>query len=402
MSERLVQAFQAETGQDYGQNLLDPDAGRGIAQAVRAHLRAPLGVPAIRVSTWSWRIASRGGESPKCGGMHIFIDESGSFVQGAGARGISLVGALVIPGGRLANVQRNYAAIRPRLPKERGEVKGRLLTDIQVQQVTNLLRRNEAMLELVAIDLNMHTANDIHTHKLEQAAGITRGLTEKHHPNLRAEAAALAQRVAALPNQLYVQGVAMTELVWWVCQHAINYYGQRRPEELASFHWTIDGKDKTMTNWEDVWQSIVLPLLQSKSIKEPHGIFEGCDLTHFARFEGNAPDWLPPPVKGSGETATDIKLLLMENFRYSPDIEVGLELVDIITSATRRALVGTLPVSGYAGIPTLMIHRREHYIHLIALHERPFVGCLPYHSILMRRFTRAGRSMLAPRFSKGD
>ena len=334
--------------------------------------------------------------------MHIFIDESGSFVQGAGARGISLVGALVIPEGRMANVRRKYAAIRARLPKEKNEVKGRLLTSAQVWEVAELLRRNEAILELVAIDLNLHTEADIHAHKLEQAAGVTRNLTDEHHPNMRASCEALAKRVAVLPNQLYAQGCAMIELVWLVCENAINFYGQRRPKELAEFHWTIDGKDKTKTNWEDVWETIVLPLLQSKSIRQPHGIFEGCDLTHFARFEETRPDWLPMPAKGSGETVTDIRKLLMEHFRYSPDIEAGLELVDIVTSASRRALVGSLDDSGYAGIPRLMIHRRDHYIQLIALHKRPMVNRVPYQRVLMGAFAREGRDLLAPRFQKDD
>jgi hypothetical protein len=138
--------------------------------------------------------------------VHIFIDESGTFVPGTGARGLSLVGALVIPSARLAYVQRKYAALRARLPKEKGEVKGRLLTDAQVREVTELLRRNEAILELVAVDLNLHTRNDIQAHKLKQADGMTRGMTDEHHPTLRAEVAELAARVAALPDQLYVQG----------------------------------------------------------------------------------------------------------------------------------------------------------------------------------------------------
>lgn len=333
--------------------------------------------------------------------MNIFIDESGSFVQGAGARGVSLVGALIIPDARLAHVMRKYEAIRKRLPKEKDEVKGRLLADTQIAEVTELLRRNEAVLELVAIDLNLHTDADITAHKLDQAACMTRGLTDQHHPNWRPYLAALAERIAALPNQLYVQGCVMMELVWFVCDVGINYYGQRRPKELGQFYWTIDGKDKTKTNWEDLWETIFLPLLQSKSTRTPHGIFEGCDLTHFSRFVGVRPDWLPKPPSVAHDEVTDIKMLFMEHFRYSPDIEPGLELVDILTSAARRVLTGTLKVPGCAGIPRLMIHRRDHYIRMVALHERQIVGDLPYRSA-MKGFTRGGRVMIAPRFWKDD
>jgi hypothetical protein len=334
--------------------------------------------------------------------MHIFIDESGSFVQGAGARGISLVGALVIPEARIAHIERKYEAIRERLPKEKNEVKGRLLTDMQIAEVTELLRRNEAILELVAIDLNFHSDAEILAHKLDQAACMTRGLTDQHHPNWRPYLSALSERIAALPNQLYAQGCAMMELVWSVCDVAINYFGQRRPTELGQFHWTIDGKDKTKTNWEDLWESIFLPLLQSKSIRTPHGIFEGCDLTHFSRFVSTRPDWLPKPPTITHDEVTNIKMLFMEHFRYSPNIEAGLELVDILTSAARRVLVGSLDVPGCAGIPRLMIHRKEHYIRMVALHERQVIGRLPYGSALLKGFTRGGRDMIAPRFRKDE
>jgi hypothetical protein len=78
--------------------------------------------------------------------VYIFIDESGVFVPSPTRPGISLVGALVIPEGRIANVVRKYKVIRARLPKERGEVKGRLLAEAEVSEIVDLLRRNECLL----------------------------------------------------------------------------------------------------------------------------------------------------------------------------------------------------------------------------------------------------------------
>jgi putative transposase len=57
--------------------------------------------------------------------MHIFIDESGSFT-GYHPRSISVVAALAIPNGNIRGIRRKYARIRPSLPKDNGEVKGRL------------------------------------------------------------------------------------------------------------------------------------------------------------------------------------------------------------------------------------------------------------------------------------
>jgi hypothetical protein len=329
--------------------------------------------------------------------VHIFIDESGVFVPSPARHGISLVGALVIPEGRIANVVHKYKVIRARLPKERGEVKGRLLAEAEVSEVVDLLRRNECLLEVVGIDLNIHSDTDIQAHKLDLARVMTAGATPAHHPNVHNWVRDLAERIEALPNQLYVQSTATIELVRHTIDHAVNYYAQRRPQELAAFHWVVDGKDKfRTTEAERLWSDIVLPLLMAKSVEEPTGFFEGGDYQHFKRFDSESPDWLPTP-KGAANTTTDIKLLMMEHFRYSSDSEPGLELADIVVSATRRALVGNLKMSGWKDLPTLMIHRPQHYIHLVALHGRSTTPHIGYRNVL-RRFTQNGRNMLAPRF----
>ena len=331
--------------------------------------------------------------------MHIFIDESGVFVPSPTRLGISLVGALVIPESRIANVVRKYKVIRARLPKERGEVKGRLLAEAEVSEIVDLLRRNECLLEVVGIDLNMHSDADIQAHKLDLARAMMTGVTPAHHPNVHNWVHGLADRIKALPNQLYVQSTVMIELARHTIEHAVNYYAQRRPQEMAAFHWVIDGKDKLRTTEaERLWTDIVMPLLMAKSVEEPTGFFEGGDYRHFKRFDSESPDWLPTP-KGAANTTTDIKLLMMEHFRYSSECEPGLELVDIVVSATRRALVGSLKIAGWKDLPTLMIHRRQHYIHLVSLHGRSTTTQIGYKNVL-RRFTQNGRNMLAPRFSR--
>ena len=63
--------------------------------------------------------------------MHVFIDESGSFT-GFHAGSISVVGALAVPDEKLGPLKKKYAKIRARLPLEKGEVKGRLLNEKQI------------------------------------------------------------------------------------------------------------------------------------------------------------------------------------------------------------------------------------------------------------------------------
>jgi len=96
--------------------------------------------------------------------MHVFIDESGSFT-GFHAGSISVVGALAIPEEKLGPLKNKYVKIRARLPLEKGEVKGRLLNEWQIDEVVTLLARNEVLFEGAAIDLGMHTEQAVHDYK---------------------------------------------------------------------------------------------------------------------------------------------------------------------------------------------------------------------------------------------
>lgn len=100
-----------------------------------------------------------------------------------------------------------------------------------------------------------------------------------------------------------------------------------------------------------------------------------------------------------GEAGADLNLL-MSNFRFSSAPEVGLELVDIVTNAVRRAVTGNLSESGWRDIPGIMIHRREHYIGVMGLEGASQMRGDPDYADVVRRFTEGGRTMLAPRFQR--
>jgi hypothetical protein len=51
------------------------------------------------------------------------------------------------------------------LPQEKAEVKGRLLTEPQVNEVVTLLARNDALFEITAIDLGFHAESDVAAYK---------------------------------------------------------------------------------------------------------------------------------------------------------------------------------------------------------------------------------------------
>jgi hypothetical protein len=339
--------------------------------------------------------------------VHIFIDESGTFTGSPSHPSLSLVGALVIPDARLARVETKYRALRADLPKDRGEVKGRLLVEHDVDSVVSLLKRNDVLLEITAVDLGMHSAATIAAHQKKQAELITARITEKYHPNLRAQMFDLRRRLEGMTPQLYVQSVVIFELIAKVIELSTLFYCQRIPKELGAFHWVIDGKGKGLiTDWESWWSLVVMPALQSRSFEKPMAMFEGGDYSHFdRRFRMGIPEYLkahipPNPRRRGSDEGNDLRKMITESFRFSSDPEPGLEMADIVVNATRRAMTGRLGINGWQNIPRLMIHKPQHYIEFAALTRAPhrYEGGAPYMPVL-KHFSRGGRNMLAPRYS---
>ena len=117
--------------------------------------------------------------------MHIFIDESGTFAPQIHRRhSISAVGALVIPSSAMKGFEKLYARLRRRLPKTKGEVKGRDLSEAHVIEVARILRKIGALFEVVAVDLGMHSKEELTFHKTGQAEAMTAHLTPEHHTTL--------------------------------------------------------------------------------------------------------------------------------------------------------------------------------------------------------------------------
>src|SRR4030088_3389969 len=112
--------------------------------------------------------------------MHIFIDESGSFGGIGQFPSVSLFGALIVPDARLASLEKQYRRLRPNLPKdEKGEVKGRLLNELQVDSAVSLLLADSALFEAAAIDLGTHTEDGLNAFQAQKAEKMTANLTDE-------------------------------------------------------------------------------------------------------------------------------------------------------------------------------------------------------------------------------
>lgn len=184
--------------------------------------------------------------------------------------------------------------------------------------------------------------------------------------------------------------------------HADVYFAFREPPELGEYHWTVDAKGRDgLTNWEEWWSQIIMPVTQSKTMRQPLMRVREGDFSYQDKLITEPDEYLLQFMNDpeAGEFA-DLRPILSDDFRFSPDAEPGLEAVDILANAIRRALNGNLKDFGWNEIPGLMIHRRDHYLRLMSVApEGKGPNRLPYQNVISA-FRSGGRSMFPP--SKDD
>ncbi|WPO39794.1 hypothetical protein [Tardiphaga sp. 42S5] len=322
--------------------------------------------------------------------MRVFIDESGSF-SNFQAGSISVVGALVIPDVMMDNLAKKYAKLRASLPQDKGEVKGRLLTEKQVDKVVMLLVRNEALFEITALDFGLHQEDAVlgYQKKLgEQMLAKVKNFRE----DVQLEVQAASEYILKQPVNLFLQALATFDVLHHVISRATTFFAQRKPYELSSFSWIIDGKEPAkVTKWEEWWAHYAQGALASMSKRRPAGILpEGfhADYSFYSKFNA---------VDESGQ-GTSLRLLL-KDIQFCSDVQYGLEFVDILTNAVRRALVGNLKSEGWQNIHRLMIHDNNGpYISFVLIQEAgDVVHDAAYAKVVNEGFSKNGRPMLTKR-----
>ncbi len=330
--------------------------------------------------------------------MRIYIDESGTFVGAGKPSSPSIVGALVIPDHRHDALMRQYRRLRRSLPKENDEVKGRLLNEGQLNQVVTLLRSCDALFFANLIEMGLHSTEGLERQRAGGAEGLVRNLTDEIHPDVHKAFHELKARLEKLPLQLYVQGTVLNQLLAQILGEATAYWAQRRPDELGRFTWMMDAKGDaaTLTEWEDWWTKVFMPLLQSQSLREPMGRLEGADYSHLQPFEMATPEYLAAHIKKPSPSGRSISLQkIFEDFTITSDPEPGLELVDMLTNGLRRAFKHTLAPQGWVPIRSLMLHRKDQYVGVVDFEgtQKTMAYPLDYRKVF-HAFRRGGRSML--------
>lgn len=305
--------------------------------------------------------------------MHIFIDETGIFANpNKKDESVSAVGALCIPSRRLDSLCEKFARLKAKWGVMNGEVKGSKLNESQVRDTLHLLSKHKARAKLVLIDLGLHNDADLDAHRKRQAEGLTAELTQGHAASLRAELEEAQVRLAKLSLPLYVQLILITELVAEALQNFTLWHAARDGRELDAFHWIVDPKGRERVEYEKLWRLLVLGMIQSRSLAKPLFTMDGGDYRYFQRYVMELPErphWLPGlPSDTSGPLRYPDPRLLLEDLTYPKSEEsLGLQLVDIVVTTFRRALVGTLQAAGWKALSKLLIAETAGTIKLLGL-----------------------------------
>ncbi|MEQ8334295.1 hypothetical protein [Nisaea sp.] len=339
--------------------------------------------------------------------MHFFIDESGTFTHRTDADAlISTVGILVVPSTNMVRFERLFRRHRQNLPKLRGEVKGKTLTERQVSSTIDVLRKTGCLFFSSAIDLSLHSLEELESHRSGQAKGITIHLSKKHHPRMIEDLWKLRHQVEIMSMPQYVQLATLNDAIVRTLNLSTNYFAFHRPRELSEYHWAIDGKNKQKaTNWEIFWHKTVMPMIQSRSLRsESFFKIEGGNYSFQKHLESELPKYLKAHAqKQSRGEAVLLRPIFTEDLRFSSEPEPGLEAVDILTNGIRRALVGNLRKSGWGPLPSLMVDwgRGECCIGLPHLGRNAVEIDHQKYSSVLRHFMIGGRKFLpANYFSK--
>ena len=310
--------------------------------------------------------------------MHLFLDESGSFVPADPPRPkVSCVAALAVPTEQVAELCAEFASWRATEFGAASEVKGSTLSEAHMAQVIELVARYDVLFDACSIDAGSHSPQLVEVFKQGQAAKLAATVGPSNLPSLRGEIASYVRKLQGLSNQLFIQWFCAIVLHQYLLERVINYYGQVRPQELASFVWRIDRKAQSLTAFEELWSGLGTLFLGHLLGQQPMRLIPGVDLSFLeASFPANEAEVaeglarLDPALRDRARHGGELNALPTRDRAYEDSASSsGLQVVDILAAALTRACNNTLQERGWASLAKLIIRHNPQTLRFIALNE---------------------------------
>jgi hypothetical protein len=259
-----------------------------------------------------------------------------------------------------------------------------------------------------------HPDSLVERFKFEQADAVTGSITREHKPGTVFELYQLGEAVRRLPNQLFLQAFATWHLIFEVMRVGALYYVQRYPEELGDISWTIDRKDRAMTQMEETWSTLVLPMSEKALAADRAKGIAGEDYSHYERRYGvdledpvtaKHLQWLQSAygleqIKGR---VIDVKRLLTEQRKFEDSRNcLGLQLADMLASTLRRAFNDRLRFSGWKEFGQLLVRRQDPANGIIQLGPGPAKPLVGRAKQVCKVLDVRAKSMLVERIRKAE
>lgn len=275
--------------------------------------------------------------------MNIYIDESGSFVSAAQRESWNAVAAVAATESARRDIQRSISRLRGKVGIQQGrEIKLNQLSESQYLGFLKSLRDIELVVFATATDAGLNTTVLVTEHQRVQVENVRKNIPRMKFEGGRQGIALLADQLEALPPQLYVQLVCQVNLLHDITKRAITYFVQRAPVTLREIRWRIDQKNTAKTAYEEAFEKIAPPLLQSRSFDEPMIMVKEFDYSDFRQYEfekGQMPDYLQTEYGLPVVDGINVQKLIRGNLRFEDSqISDGIQVADLVASGIRRLL----------------------------------------------------------------
>lgn len=275
--------------------------------------------------------------------MNIYIDESGSFVNAPTAGAWNAVAALAVPEPAEEKIDQLLGQMRISNGHGVGrEIKLSDLAENKYLQFISKLADLNVVVFCTATDAGLNTTDRVLEHQRHQVEEILRHIDKMKYEGGRQGILLMAAQLVKLSPQLYVQLLCQINLMFDVVSRVIMYYAQHDPRTLAEFRWRIDQKNVSRTDFEDAFEKLSPPLLQTRSISEPLLKVNGFDYSSMRQYEfedGKMPEYLKEVYGIEVEAGLNIQKLIRGNIKFmDSQNSSGIQAVDLIVSGIRRCL----------------------------------------------------------------
>ncbi len=289
------------------------------------------------------------------------------------------------------------------------EIKLNEMSETQYFAFLNRIAKAGAVLFATATDASLNIPEVVLEHQRIQVAKIRANIPRMKYEGGRRGIAMLADQLEALSPQLYVQLICQVNLLHDIIARGITYFVQRVPSTLREFRWRIDQKNASRTKYEEAFEKIAPPLLQSRSFREPLVRVRGFDYSYFSAYEfadDKLPDYLATEYGMQIEDGINVQALFRGNLKFQDSrSSVGIQVADLLASGLRRCLRGQFQdnESMAAALGQLMVQNAHNKppIDLISLSQPAFASGKVAR--LVRIMARSSRAMLTrKRVANGD